>query len=258
MTADTTQKPLEARKLVWKLNNLIGRFSLIGDQTFFDSEDHETFSWVPPLEANWQMIRQELEQVLVYREELPNFEDIVVHDYTLTQGVQWKMYLFYAYGIRADKNCDRCPETTRLIERVPGMKTAFFSILPPRKRIPVHRGPYKGVLRYHLGLKVPHPHTSCGIRVDNDIAHWQEGKSLIFDDSFPHEAWNDTDEVRVVLFLDVVRPMQFPVSILNHAMIKLISLSPYIQDCKASFQKWDQHLERLFSKSTAADPPDSP
>ena len=253
MTAEPIKQPLEARKLVWKLNNWVGHFSLIGDNTFFDSEDHETFSWVQPLEENWTTICKELEQVLEYREELPNFEDIVVHDYSLTQGVQWKMYLFYAYGIRADKNCDRCPETTRLIEGVPGMKTAFFSILPPQKRIPVHRGPYKGVIRYHLGLKVPQPYTSCGIRVGDDVAHWQEGKSLIFDDSFPHEAWNDTDDVRVVLFLDVVRPMRFPASILNQFVIKLISWSPYIQDCKASFQQWDQHLDQLFSTSGSQD-----
>jgi beta-hydroxylase len=249
MTAEPIKQPLEARKLIWKLNRWIGRFSLIGDKTFFDSKDYETFSWVQPLEANWTRIREELEQVLEHREKLPNFEDIVVHDYSLTQGVQWKMYLFYAYGIKAKKNCDRCPETTRLIEGVPGMKTAFFSILPPRKRIPVHRGPYKGVIRYHLGLKVPQPPMNCGIRVGDDIAHWQEGQSLIFDDSFPHEAWNDTDDVRVVLFLDVVRPMQFPASLLNQLVIKLISWSPYIQDCKVSFQKWDQQLEKLFAKS---------
>jgi ornithine lipid ester-linked acyl 2-hydroxylase len=241
----SAKKPLEARKLLRKLNTFIGQQSLIADQTFFDAAD---FPWVQALEANWQAIRQELEVVLVHREELPNFEDIVVHDYSLTQGVQWKVYLFYAYGNKADKNCERCPETTRLIEAVPGMKTAFFSILQPHKRIPEHRGPYKGVIRYHLGLKIPRQETECGIRVENDVAHWQEGKSLIFDDSFPHEAWNNTDEVRVVLFLDVIRPMRFPVSILNRLMIQIIAWSPYIQSCKSSFRTWDKRLESIFLK----------
>ena len=73
------------------------------------------------------------------------------------------------------------------------MKTAFFSILAPGKHLPPHRGPYKGVMRYHLGLLIPEPAEQCGIRVDTETRHWAEGESMIFDDTFEHEAWNDTD-----------------------------------------------------------------
>src|SRR5437867_3927702 len=92
----------------------------------------------------------------------------------------------------------------QLLERVPGMTTAFFSILSPHKHIPDHRGPYKGVLRYHLALMIPEPRQACRIRVDGEYATWEEGKSLLFDDSYDHEAWNDTDGIRVVLFMDVL------------------------------------------------------
>ena len=61
------------------------------------------------------------------------------------------------------------PETVRLLHRIPGMKSAMFSILAPRKYIAPHRGPYKGVLRYHLGLIIPGPEGSRGIRVGNDV-----------------------------------------------------------------------------------------
>ena len=97
------------------------------------------------------------------------------------------------------------------------MTTAMFSILSPRKHILDHRGPYKGVLRYHLGLIVPEDAEACRIRVGEDIRHWEEGESMIFDDTFNHEVWNDTDETRVVLFVDVLRPLPSPESQINRA-----------------------------------------
>ena len=62
-----------------------------------------------------------------------------------------------------------------------GMKTAMISILSPRKHILDHRGPYKGVLRYHLALMIPEPREACRIRVDDEFRHWDEGKSLLFE-----------------------------------------------------------------------------
>jgi beta-hydroxylase len=225
---------------VRKLEDHIAKKSLVPNTTFFDPD---RFSWVESLEANWRTIRQELDAVLQQVDRLPNFQDISVDQLSITQDDRWKTYFFYAYGYKAQKNCDRCPETMRLIEQIPGMKTAFFSILLPHKHIPEHRGPYKGLLRYHLALKVPSVDRGCGIQVGNDIRYWQEGKSLIFDDTFPHKAWNDTDDIRVILFLDFVRPMQFPFSILNRIMIQLIAWSPYVQSGKANFLEWEGRLE---------------
>src|SRR5581483_6553925 len=99
---------------------------------------------------------------------------------------------FCAYGVRVDENCRRCPETTRILKTIPGMQTAFFSILQPDMHIDPHSGPYGGVLRFHLALKVPEPRTACRIRVGGDIRSWEEGKSLVFDDTYEHEAWNES------------------------------------------------------------------
>ena len=129
------------------------------------------------------------------------------------------------------------------------MKTAFFSILLPGKRIPEHRGPYKGVVRYHLGLRIPQPAEKCGIRVGEDIRHWQEGKSLIFDDTFPHAAWNDTDDIRVVLFLDIVRPLRFPWSAINHAIIQLVAWSPFVQAGKKRLDAWEKKTPTVESRA---------
>ena len=131
------------------------------------------------------------------------------------------------------------------------MTTAMFSILSPRKHILDHRGPYKGVLRYHLGLIVPRDAEACRIRVGEDVRHWEEGKSMIFDDTFNHEVWNDTDETRVVLFVDVLRPLPFPESAINRLIVKAIGLSPFVLDAKRNQEAWERRFsERHRAKAT--------
>jgi beta-hydroxylase len=225
----------QGEKILRQLEKQIGNESLIGNKTFFEPQQ---FHWVKDLETNWLTIRQELDSLLQQVDRLPNFQDISEDQYSITKDNRWKTYFLYAYGIKVEQNCAECPQTTRLVENIPGMKTAFFSILLPHKHIPEHCGPYKGLIRYHLALKVPEPQEKCRIRVGNDIRHWQEGKSLLFDDTFPHEAWNDTDGIRVVLFLDIVRPMTFPWSVINQVLIKIIALSPFVQKGKANLEKW--------------------
>ena len=195
---DITVKNLE--KLVTKdswLENLVAKNSLVGDSIF---STWKQFPWAKELEANSGIIRQELKQVLERVDDLPNFQDISKRQSRIANDNRWKTYFFYAFGFKATKNCDRCPETTKLIEKIPGMKVAFFSILAPGKHIPRHRGKHKGVIRYHLGLIVPQPKENCRIQVEDQVRFWEEGKSLIFDDTFYHEVWNDTDGYRVVLF----------------------------------------------------------
>lgn len=196
-----------------------------GHKAFFDPE---SYPWVATVEAEWTNIRRELESLLTRREEIPNFQDISDAQKDLTEGEQWKTFWFYAYGQKADANCARCPETIRALQHIPGMKSAMFSILAPKKHIPEHRGLWKGVLRYHLGLIVPGPEGSSRIRVGNEVRAWKEGKSMIFDDSHPHEVWNDCESQRVVLFVDFERPLFPPLSLLNRLEIRRIARSSSI------------------------------
>ncbi len=178
-----------------------------GRRVFFDPAD---FPWTAAIEAGWPAIRRELEEVLRDRDQIPNFQDISEDQKLITEGDDWKTFFFFGYGHEVPANCARCPETTRLLRHIPGLKTAMFSILVPGKHIPEHRGPYKGVLRYHLALMIPPPEGSCRIRVADEVRLWREGRSLIFDDSWLHEAWNDGEGDRVVLFVDFERPLPFP------------------------------------------------
>jgi ornithine lipid ester-linked acyl 2-hydroxylase len=198
-----------------------------GHKTFFEPG---SFPWVAAVESEWRAVRKELDQLMVRRQDIPNFQDLSEAQKALTDGDQWKTFWFYGYGEKADDNCACCPETDRILHLIPGMKSAMFSILAPRKHIPEHRGMYKGILRYHLGLIVPGPDGSCRIRVGNDVRTWKEGKSLIFDDSHPHEVWNDCDAYRVVLFVDIVRPLSFPLSLANRAIIWAISKTSSITE----------------------------
>jgi beta-hydroxylase len=207
------------------LEYLIANGTRDGHKAFFDVRD---FAWAAELESKWRVIRGELDAVLVHRDRIPNFQDLSEDQSVLTEGDQWKTFFLFGYGHRVEQNIARCPNTARLLQKIPGLKTAMFSILAPGKHIPPHRGLYNGVLRYHLGLLIPPPENSCRISVKNEVRSWAEGKSLIFDDSHMHEAWNDSNSVRVVLFVDFVRPLPFPLSILNRIMIGHISRTPFI------------------------------
>ncbi len=142
----------------------------------------------------------------------------------------------------------------RSLDRIPGLTTAFFSILAPHKRIGEHRGPWRGVLRYHLALRVPEPGEQAGISVGGEIAHWEEGRSLLFDDGYDHYAWNDTDGVRVVLFVDVIRPLRSPADRLNRALIAAIGRSPYIRDARNRHEAWERRFEAVRAAGGARGP----
>jgi beta-hydroxylase len=215
------------------------RFSSVGRDPFFEPSK---FAWIPRIETGWKAIREELSALLRERERIPSFHEIAPGNTprAMTRDGKWKSYWLYAYGRRFSENCRRCPQTTRLIDTIPGIKTAFFSILAPRAHIPEHTGPYGGVLRYHLGLIVPRQKEACRIRVGSGVVHWEEGRSIVFDDTYPHEVWNDTDEERVVLFVDFARPLPFPVSVLNEAVIRLASRSGFVQDIVENVEEWNR------------------
>ena len=253
--ADSTRERVVAatvavgERLLAPIERFIGKRSLVGDATFFEPA---RFPWVAHVEANWLTIREELEAILEDHEGLPNFQEISKDQIGITDDDRWKTFFLYGYGFEAKLGVELCPRTAALMREIPGMTTAMFSILSPHKHILDHRGPYKGVLRYHLGLIVPRDAPACRIRVGEDVRHWEEGKSMIFDDTFNHEVWNDTDETRVVLFVDVLRPLPFPESTINKLIIKAIGISPFIRDARRNQEAWERrYLERRRERAGA-------
>ena len=236
-------------RILAPIERFIGKRSLVGEATFFEND---RFPWIAEVEANWTTIRAELEKVLEDREALPNFQDISKDQLEITDDDNWKTFFLYGFGFKAKLGVEMCPQTAALMEQIPGMKTAMFSILSPRKHILDHRGPYKGVLRYHLGLIVPQEKEACRIRVGEDVRHWEEGKSMVFDDTYNHEVWNDTDETRVVLFVDVLRPLPFPESLINRAIVRAIGYSPFVLDAKRNQEAWERRYRAYRQGQQAA------
>jgi aspartyl/asparaginyl beta-hydroxylase (cupin superfamily) len=208
-----------------------------GKKSFFDVD---MFPWTKELESRWGLIRAELDSLLTDMPSLPGFEEIQKDQESLTVDRRWKIFLLCAYGHWPAYSSRRCPETMKAIQLIPGLQAAMFSILQPNKEIPEHRGPYSGVLRYHLGLKVPLPHTLCGINVGGDVRHWREGASLIFDDSHMHHAWNRSEEDRVVLFVDFVRPLPPRLMEINERVIAEFSRSTFITETMRQWEQWQR------------------
>jgi beta-hydroxylase len=235
-------------RILAPIERFIGKRSLVGDATFFPLE---RFDWVAHIEANADVIREEVETLLEDHAALPNFQDISKDQIEITDDDRWKTFFLYGYGFEAKLGVQMCPRTAALMKEIPGMTTAMISILSPRKHILDHRGPYKGVLRYHLGIIVPKDAEACRIRVGDDIRHWEAGKSMIFDDTFNHEVWNDADETRVVMFVDILRPLPFPESAINRAIIKAISYSPFVLDAKRNQEAWEARYRERQRERTA-------
>ena len=197
------------------------RFTRDGHAHFFPVS---RLAWTGALEADWRLVRAELDAVMVKLHEVPNAQDAYAGQEALATDDQWKTFtLCRGLNQLVDDNCRRCPRTHRLLRQVPGLTHAMFPILAPGKHIPAHRGAYGGLIDCHLGLQVPQPAERCRIRVGDEHRHSQEGKLLAFDDTHEHELWNDTTGPRAVLLMYVVRPLPFPLASINMGVMRLVS-----------------------------------
>lgn len=202
--------------------------------------DNATFDWVPRLEAAWREIRAELDEVMQRPEDIPSFHQISPDQERISKGTNWKTFGFYVFGQAVEDNCRRCPRTAAILASLPGLQNAMFSILAPRYHIPPHQGPTRALVRCHLALKVPADRGNCWIRVHDRICHWEEGKVLLLDDTYEHEVRNDTDETRVVLFLDIDRPMDRFGNFCNRLMVSLIRASTYARKPLKNLKAWNR------------------
>ena len=155
------------------------------------------------LEDNYKII---LDELLALRKKSENgyWLDTFPHYLYPQSKSKWQVFSFRFFGIKHPLNCSLCPKTAALLNNLPGLVSADFSYLPAHTQIKPHKGFTKMVIRVHLGLIIP---KDCGLRVGNETKTWQVGKLLIFDDSYEHEAWNNSDEDRFVLMLDIANPL---------------------------------------------------
>jgi beta-hydroxylase len=119
----------------------------------------------------------------------------------------WKRFYLKWYGEPVPSAKALCPRTLELLEQVPAVRAAMFVRMAPNSRLPIHRDPFAGSLRFHLGLKTPQSE-KCRIVVDGQTYWWKNGEGVLFDQTYLHRAQNDTDKDRIILFCDVERPLR--------------------------------------------------
>lgn len=192
--------------------------SPVGMTPFF--EPH-LFPWTQALESAAPDIIDEYERIEARIRDIPAFEDLSPEQRFLSNDKCWKSLILKTYeGEASSLGRQLCPRTLEALDAIPGARLAFFSVLEPGKKLPPHRGPYRGILRCHLGIKIPSQRERCRIRVGKEWRSWEKGKVLVFDDSYDHEVANDTNERRVVLFIDFVRPLKVPFDTINRTILK--------------------------------------
>ncbi len=169
-------------------------------QYFYDLNQ---FKELQLLEDNYKIILDELNAVRKSAENGYWFASYPHYLKPESQN-QWQVFTFRFFGIKQPINCAACPDTAAILNKIPGLISADFSYLPAHTQIKPHRGFSRMVIRVHLGLIIP---DDCGIKVGNETKTWQAGKLLIFDDSYEHEAWNNSDKDRFVLMFDIANPL---------------------------------------------------
>lgn len=170
-----------------------------------DFHNPEDYAWTKDLENAYPTIKNEALNI---------FNDNLLSEHPqnneLANNGTWKTFFFYKNGVKFEENMVLCPNTAAVIDNIPGTSRAgrvYFSAMTPGTHVTPHCGPHNFKLRCHLGL-VTAP--EAVIRVGNTIKCWQDGRCLVFDDSFEHEVWNRSTLTRIVLIVDVWNPVLTP------------------------------------------------
>jgi aspartyl/asparaginyl beta-hydroxylase (cupin superfamily) len=228
-------------------DRLIASSSLVPNDPVLDVRD---FPWTAMLRDHWQAIRDEAISVALKGEAAPSLATISPDHRAIAQVNMWRSYFLWGYGFPIDENLGRCPQTAALVARIPGLNSAFFSILAPGTHIPDHRGVTKGLITCHLGLIVPRD-GDVRMRVGDRVVRWAEGETLVFDDTYSHEVWNATEGTRVVLLIQFERPLRNPGKWFADFFLGSVRRSAFVQEARDNVLRWNAAMKQLDIRSGA-------
>lgn len=237
------------KTFIRSMSDFLGRQSLVPDTPVLDPA---TFDFTAKLEADWQAVREEARAILEHRDSIPSFDQVSPDQKRISKGGSWRTFFLFGFGERLEKNCAKAPETTRLLQQIPGIQTAWFSILAPGYHIPAHRGVTKGILTCHLGLIIPTDRDRCRLRVEDEILVWEEGQTLVFCDGYDHEVWNDTEEERTVLLIQFDRPMRLFGRLFSKAFVGVLKLTAFYKEPKKNMAGFEDRFEAATKRANAA------
>ena len=229
-----------------KLNRFYARY--VGHDkrpTFFDMD--ATYHALHKITEHFPAIKHEFERVLQREGELPRYHDIDSGEKEISDACskKWNVFMLHLLGYDVQEARVLCPTLMGLLQDIPHVIQAFFSILEPGKSIPLHEGPYLGYLRYHLGIHVP-KNNPPSIIVNEQPYTWREGQAVLFDDSWPHEVRNDADEFRAVLIIDVLRPLPWLPHAINRLTTSVIARYTYGRSVMKKVLRYGGEIQPLL------------
>uniref|UniRef100_A0A671WET1 Un-named hu7910 n=1 Tax=Sparus aurata TaxID=8175 RepID=A0A671WET1_SPAAU len=199
----------------YELGHQHGHFASVWQRSLYNVDGLKAQPWWTPketgyidlvktLERNWKTIRDEALAVMDQ-----STRSFVPEDENLREKGEWGQYTLWQQGKKVGNSCQGVPKTCALLDRyseATGCKRGQikFSVMQPGTHVWPHTGPTNCRLRMHLGLVIPKQ--GCRIRCTDQTREWEEGKVLIFDDSFEHEVWQEADSYRLIFIVDVWHP----------------------------------------------------
>jgi beta-hydroxylase len=184
-------------------NTLMYAFSAVPSKPYIDMA---AFPELATLRDNWEIIRDE---ALALADDGHIRAAAKANDIGFNSFFKygWKRFYLKWYEDPLPSARALCPKTVELLASIPTVHGAMFAMLPAGGKLGVHRDPYAGSLRYHLGLRTPNS-PDCRIIVDGESYYWKDGEGVVFDETFIHWAENKTTQNRFILFCDVERPLR--------------------------------------------------
>ncbi len=166
--------------------------------------DKSHFAGLDVLEDNWEDIRNEA-LALYEKGHIAIKDDLPASSFY--KNDRWTSFYLKVYDSDIPSARELAPKTLALIDQVPGMNLALFACLNPGKKLNNHHDPFAYTVRYSLGLSTPNSNES-GLVVNGEDYKWADGESVLFDETYLHRAYNNSDKPRIILMTDIDRPLK--------------------------------------------------
>lgn len=213
--------------------------------------DKTKLPWVKTLEDNWEIMRDELLDLL--EAEPDRLQPYYINKTMSFPPKHWKTLGLIFWNLIIEENCKKCPNTVRLLKEIGGVTSFSISVLEPGSNINPHQGDTDAIIRCHVGLVIPGTLPDLGFQVGNEIRAWEPGKALPFCDAITHTAWNHTKKRRIIINMDVMRPefVKRQNRVCAHVLAScylqmLYPRFPILSEASGYFRNTVYHLVRLY------------
>jgi len=194
-------------------------------------------------EISTYLDREGIKNISLTRDSFSGQNEYIGNDVKINENgdeTGWRLMTLKVGDEITNKCYENFSKLAKLLENHSEIVSCVLSILEPNTMIPIHVGYYKGIIRYMLPLIVPDDKDNCFLWVNGLKYSWTEGKSVLWDDIYPHKVYNNTNQNRVLLYMDVVRPIDGFLGNLNSFVLKLIKNSEIVkQEIKRTENKME-------------------